>query len=77
MPFRAIAYVSEASRSLTEERLQRLVAEAVQFNESVDVTGALLFDGSRFLQYLEGPEAGTMRRTRAFSRPAATVGSSN
>lgn len=58
MPFRAIAYVSEASRSLTEERLQRLVAEAVQFNESVDVTGTLLFDGSRFLQYLEGPEAG-------------------
>ncbi len=28
------------------------------FNESVDVTGVLLFDGTRFLQYLEGPEAG-------------------
>ncbi|WP_353080115.1 BLUF domain-containing protein [Stenotrophomonas sepilia] len=58
MPFRAIAYVSEASRNLTEQRLQQLVAEAVQFNESVDVTGTLLFDGSRFLQYLEGPEPG-------------------
>lgn len=58
MPFRAIAYASEASRNLTEQRLQQLVAEAVQFNESVDVTGTLLFDGSRFLQYLEGPEAG-------------------
>ncbi|MCO7486302.1 BLUF domain-containing protein [Stenotrophomonas maltophilia] len=58
MPLRAIAYVSEASRNLTEPRLQQLVAEAVQFNESVDVTGTLLFDGSRFLQYLEGPEAG-------------------
>lgn len=58
MPFRAIAYVSEASRNLTEQRLQQLVAEAAQFNESVDVTGTLLFDGSRFLQYLEGPEAG-------------------
>ncbi|WP_338713879.1 BLUF domain-containing protein [Stenotrophomonas geniculata] len=58
MPFRAIAYVSEASRNLTEQRLQELVAEAVQFNESADVTGTLLFDGSRFLQYLEGPEAG-------------------
>ncbi|MHC1652227.1 BLUF domain-containing protein [Stenotrophomonas maltophilia] len=58
MPFRAIAYVSEASPRLTEERLQQLVADAVQFNESVDVTGTLLFDGSRFLQYLEGPEAG-------------------
>ncbi len=51
MPFRAIAYVSEASRNLTEQRLQQLVAEAVQFNESADVTGTLLFDGSRFLQY--------------------------
>lgn len=58
MPFRAIAYVSEASRSLTEERLQQLVAEAVQFNASVDVTGTLLFDGARFLQYLEGPADG-------------------
>lgn len=58
MPFRALAYVSEASRNLTELRLQQLVAEAVQFNESVDVTGTLLFDGSRLLQYLEGPEAG-------------------
>lgn len=58
MPFRAIAYVSEASRNLTEQRLQQLVAEAVEFNESADVTGTLLFDGSRFLQYLEGPEAG-------------------
>jgi len=28
------------------------------FNESVDVTGVLLFDGTRFLQYLEGPESG-------------------
>ncbi|PJL58769.1 BLUF domain-containing protein [Stenotrophomonas maltophilia] len=58
MPLRAIAYVSEASRNLTAERLQQLVAEAVLFNESVDVTGTLLFDGSRFLQYLEGPESG-------------------
>jgi len=58
MPLRAIAYVSEASRNLTELRLQQLVAEAVQFNESVDVTGTLLFDGSRFLQYLEGPSDG-------------------
>ncbi|HDS1510652.1 BLUF domain-containing protein [Stenotrophomonas maltophilia] len=58
MPLRAIAYVSEASRNLTAERLQHLVTEAVLFNESVDVTGTLLFDGSRFLQYLEGPESG-------------------
>lgn len=58
MPLRAIAYVSEATRNLTAERLQQLVADAMLFNESVDVTGVLLFDGTRFLQYLEGPESG-------------------
>jgi len=58
MPLRAIAYVSEATRNLTAERLQQLVTDAMLFNESVDVTGVLLFDGTRFLQYLEGPEAG-------------------
>ncbi|HEL4110317.1 TPA: BLUF domain-containing protein [Stenotrophomonas maltophilia] len=58
MPLRAIAYVSEATRNLTAERLQQVVTDAMLFNESVDVTGVLLFDGSRFLQYLEGPEAG-------------------
>ena len=58
MPLRAIAYVSEATRNLAAERLQQLVTDAMLFNESVDVTGVLLFDGTRFLQYLEGPEAG-------------------
>ncbi|KOO75646.1 BLUF domain-containing protein [Stenotrophomonas maltophilia] len=58
MPLRAIAYVSEATRNLTAERLQQLVTDAMLFNESADVTGVLLFDGTRFLQYLEGPEAG-------------------
>ncbi|HEL3813308.1 TPA: BLUF domain-containing protein [Stenotrophomonas maltophilia] len=60
MPLRAIAYVSEASGSLTAERLQQLVMDAVLFNESANVTGTLLFDGTRFLQYLEGPEAGVI-----------------
>ena len=58
MPLRAIAYVSEATRNLTAERLQQLVADAMLFNESVDVTGVLLFDGTRFLQYMEGPPDG-------------------
>lgn len=58
MPLRATAYVSEATRNLPAERLQQLVADAMLFNASVDVTGVLLFDGTRFLQYIEGPEAG-------------------
>ncbi len=70
MPLRAIAYVSEASGSLTVERLQQLVMDAVLFNESADVTGTLLFDGTRFLQYLEGPEAGV---NAALNNPVAEL----
>ena len=56
MPLRAIAYASEAVASLSAERLRGLVNDAVAFNEAADITGVLLFDGHRFLQYLEGPQ---------------------
>jgi hypothetical protein len=58
MPLRAIAYASEAVASLSAERLRGLVNDAVAFNEAADITGVLLFDGHRFLQYLEGPQQG-------------------
>lgn len=58
MPLRAIAYASEAVASLSAERLRGLVSDAVAFNEAADITGVLLFDGHRFLQYLEGPQQG-------------------
>lgn len=58
MPLRAIAYASEAAPDLSGERMRRLVADALKFNESAAVTGVLLFDGTRFLQYIEGPEPG-------------------
>ena len=56
MPIRALAYASQAVPGLSIERIDALTREAERFNRESDVTGVLLFDGSRFLQYIEGPE---------------------
>jgi len=58
MPNRAIAYVSEAVSGFSPERLKALMGDAARFNRGAGVTGVLLFDGERFLQYMEGPEDG-------------------
>ena len=58
MPNRAIAYVSEAASGFSPERLKALMDDAARFNRGAGVTGVLLFDGERFLQYMEGPEDG-------------------
>ncbi|WP_286071796.1 BLUF domain-containing protein [Stenotrophomonas sp. 57] len=58
MPLRAIAYVSRALPDLSAERLQEVVEDAARFNRLAGVTGALLHDGERFLQYIEGPPDG-------------------
>jgi len=58
MPLRAIAYVSQARPDLSAERLQTLVNDATRFNRMAGVTGVLLHDGERFLQYIEGPPDG-------------------
>ena len=65
MPIRALVYVSQKSERLSGHSLSALVAGAAQFNATVGVTGILLFDGQRFLQYLEGPQEGI---EAAFSR---------
>ena len=58
MSLHAIAYASEARADLQTTDLDRLLADATAFNRVAGVTGVLMFDGSRFLQYLEGPEDG-------------------
>ncbi|HIE1099686.1 MULTISPECIES: BLUF domain-containing protein [Stenotrophomonas] len=58
MPLRAIAYVSRALPGLSAERLQAVVEDAARFNKMAGVTGVLLHDGDRFLQYIEGPPDG-------------------
>ena len=58
MPIRAIAYMSQAANGLSLDAINDLVDGAAIFNASAGVTGMLLFDGFRFMQYIEGPEDG-------------------
>lgn len=58
MPLCSIAYCSEAAAGLTVDQLNALVRDAMYHNRLGGVTGVLLCDGIRFLQYMEGPEEG-------------------
>ena len=65
MPIRAVVYVSGASDEiagdklgLSNGKLDHIVDDAARFNRDAGFTGVLLFDGERFLKYLEGPEDG-------------------
>lgn len=58
MSNRAIAYVSATTARVSPEQLWSFVEDAKRFNALAGVTGHLIFDGTRFLQYLEGPEDG-------------------
>lgn len=58
MPNRAVVFVSEASPTLAEEHLAIIIADAARFNRSAGVSGVTLYDGSRFLAYMEGPPDG-------------------
>ncbi|HCR34935.1 MAG TPA: F420H(2):quinone oxidoreductase [Stenotrophomonas sp.] len=67
---RAVAYRSFAVPGIDAPRLERIVQGAQRFNRMAGVTGAMLFDGSRFLQYIEGPAdgiEGAIGRIRASS----------
>lgn len=58
MALHAFAYVSTAREGLDVPELDALLADATLFNRMAGVTGVLMFDGSRFLQYIEGPRDG-------------------
>lgn len=53
-----LTYQSHASNPPTENELDALVAQARRRNQSVGVTGMLLYEDGRFLQTLEGPPNG-------------------
>lgn len=56
MPLRAIAYASDAIPWLSADHVDGLARSAARFNFEAGVTGVILYDGRRFLQYIEGPE---------------------
>lgn len=57
-PIHALVYASRAAGALSNAYLERILVDASIHNRQHDVTGALLYDGVRFLQYIEGPPAG-------------------
>ncbi len=51
-----LTYVSTAVEMFTSESLHELVRKAAEKNQTLDITGVLLYSGGAFLQVLEGPE---------------------
>tara|TARA_R110000772_G_scaffold13131_3_gene39191 strand:+ start:856 stop:1257 length:402 start_codon:yes stop_codon:yes gene_type:complete len=54
--FRLI-YVSTASETISNEDLENIVAVAVDQNAKMSITGLLLFNGTNFMQVLEGGQS--------------------
>jgi len=51
-------YTSRLAPGLTSDRVEYVLQEAVQHNRLAGVTGILVHDGDRVIQYLEGPDDG-------------------
>ena len=51
---RTLAYISTATRELSQDELLRVGYGAQRFNETVGVTGLLVFDSRQFAQVIEG-----------------------
>lgn len=52
-----LVYISAANKEFTEQELQELLETARVNNESLDVSGMLLFHQGSFIQALEGPKS--------------------
>lgn len=74
MPNRAVVFVSEACEGLDGRRLSEIMGDASEFNRRAGVTGVTLFDGRRFLSYMEGPPD---ELDVAFSRAAGATSHCN
>ncbi len=52
-----IVYVSAATRLMSDEALEELLAKARERNAQLGITGLLLYRDGNFMQALEGPDA--------------------
>jgi hypothetical protein len=59
--FYQLMYFSIAEDNLPPEALQAIVTDAETANQRHDITGFLTFNGSEFLQFLEGPDESIRR----------------
>tara|TARA_R110002074_G_scaffold322133_1_gene492673 strand:+ start:1624 stop:2070 length:447 start_codon:yes stop_codon:yes gene_type:complete len=53
-PIHQLVYISAAEHEFTEKELQELLVQARENNESLGITGMLLFHEGSFIQSLEG-----------------------
>lgn len=60
-PLATVVYRSRSVVPLSEAGLAQLVESAQRRNRAESVTGLLIYDDGRFLQWLEGPAAGVAR----------------
>jgi hypothetical protein len=56
----SLVYTSTASRPLSKTDLERILDNARKRNLQEQVTGLLLFNDGKFMQYLEGPQSGVL-----------------
>lgn len=57
MPFHQVTYISTSDARLSAEDIAALAADADARNRRLEISGVLLFNGTNFLQILEGDEA--------------------
>ena len=50
----AIGYISESTSLLKKGEIEKIVATALSYNKSHNITGILYFCNGRFLQFIEG-----------------------
>jgi hypothetical protein len=75
MIFRML-YISTARKDFAESDLADIMAKATKCNRANKITGLLIYDGRRFMQYLEGEEntvRATFERIERDSRHFAVV----
>jgi hypothetical protein len=58
MQLHSITYTSVASYALSKADIEHLLCSARRRNLEEHITGVLLYAEGRFMQYLEGPQAG-------------------
>ena len=63
-----LIYVSTARKDLSFLHVEAILDVARSRNEHADVTGMLLFDGTSFMQLLEGPESAVERIFSSIAR---------
>ncbi|MCW5626124.1 MAG: BLUF domain-containing protein [Burkholderiales bacterium] len=67
-PLRELVYVSWLAPDVPLTEIGQIVAASRANNQRAEITGLLLFDGERFCQYLEGPDAPMVRLLGALRR---------